>query len=595
MSSSGVLNAGPIDDKAMAKAAFLLAAAGAAFGLLDAAVWHAGIEAWDQIAALGLAQEASEGVSLPWRFGGSRLYLEALRLAIEAFGAHPLGMRLPNLALYSVECLLLWRIGCRLGGPRMGLGAVALNALAAFSWIRLRSLLGFVALPTELLAAIWLASGPGRWRGLALGAVLAVGTLGYEAWAVAIPVVGLWWWAQPSEERPPLPWVLAAFAALLPWVFWGTRASAGNYAWVRLAPNLQRSAAEMLAHGWHELWRFVSGAGREDLLLERLPALARYSLPLVLVGAVAAWHRHRRLLLWAALGLAPLGAMSHVAEAHRAIVAWPALCLLGGLGLAWLGARWRWPGALALLALWVGLGAALEARAYLAMQDRVDPLARGYWRRAALGAEFLAERAKQAPIRVLDGLNWRAMPEWRLLAPSTPGADEVWAVIPPDYAPLPLPSDWGQWAELRDPKGSGRLLLLRLAPEKVMLFTQRSQGLDRFRREAAPRFDGPGLMAEALKALDGPLGKDPWTRRALVDIHLHLALEAHSPPGVFLPPLLRERSLSVPQACIAAAAVEERDPALALRLAEQAFEQDPSRDSTRALLEGLRSRHPDLR
>lgn len=588
MSSSGVLGAGRNKDKATAKAAFLLATAGAAFALLDASHWHAGIEAWDQIAVLGHAQEANEGLSLPWRFGGGRLYLEALRHALAAFGPDQLGLRLPNLLLYAVECLLLWVLGSRLGGPIAGLGAVALNAVAAFTWIRLRSLLGFVALPAELLTAVWLASGPGRWRGLALGALLALAALDYEAWVVAIPVVGLWWWAQPREQRPSAAFAAGAFAVLLPWVLWGTRHSASNFAWVRLGPNLHRGPWQIALPWGQELWRQLSGLGREDLLLERLPAVARFSLPLLGLGLLAAWRGQRRLLLWLLLGLAPLAAVSDVAEAQRAVVAWPALCLLGGLGSAWLLRRYPSRNAALLLALLFALGAGAEANAYLRMQDRVEPLARGYWRRVRLGADTLAARPGKAPLQLLDGLNWRGMAEWRALTPSTPGASEVWAVIPPDYAPTILPTAWGQWTELRDPVGGGRLLLLHLAPEQVKLFTWRSESLNAFRR-SAPRFDGPGLMAAAAAALDGPLGRDPWTRRALVDAHLHVALEAHSPPAAFLPLLLAQPQLSISQACIAAVALQDSDPAKALHLAEAAYAQDPSRDATRALLQRLRA------
>jgi len=586
--SSGVFSAGRMNDDETAKAAFLLATAGAAFALFDASWWHAGIEAWDQIAVLGHAQEANEGLSLPWRFGGGRLYLEALRHTLAAFGPDQLGLRLPNLLLYALECLLLWVLGCRLGGSVAGLGAVAVNAIAAFTWMRMRCLLGFVALPAELLLAVWLASGPGRWRGLALGALLALGLYDYEAWVVAIPAVALWWWAQPKEHRPSAWLALTAFAVILPWVLLGTRSSAANFAWVRLGPNLQRGPWLIFSQGYQELWRHVSGLGREDLLLERLPAVAIFSLPLLGLGLLAAWREQRRLLLWLALGLAPLAAASDVAEAQRAVVAWPALCLLGGLGLAWLHRLYPSRRETLGLAAMLAVGIATEAGAYWMMQDRVETLARSYWRRSSLGAEVLQQRAAQGPIQVLDGLNWRGMPEWRALAPSAPGASEVWAVIPPDYAPPVLPKAWGQWTELQDPQSNGRLLLLRLDPEQVKLFAWRSQSLNAFRR-SAPRFDGPGLMAAAQEALNGPLGRDPWTRRALVDARLHVALEAHSPPSVFLPALLTEKQLSVSQACIAAVALQDSDPARALQLAKQALALDPSRESTRALLTRLQA------
>jgi hypothetical protein len=590
VSPGGLRQAAGLQERAFAKAAFLLATAGAAFALLDAAWLHAGIEAWDQVKVLGLVQELNEGADNPWRFGGGQLYLAASQAALALFGPTMLGLRLPNLAFYAVECLLLWRLGSRLGGPAAGLGAVALNALAAFTWIRLRSLLGFVIVPTELLLALWLTMGPGRWRALAVGAVCGLALFDYEAWVLALPVVALWWAAQPRLERPSAAWALLGFAAVLPFLAMGSAGTARNYAWVRLGPNLQRPLMQAFAEFGHDLWRFATGQGRADLLLEAKAALPWFSLPLLALGALQAWREQRLLLAWLALGMLPMAALSAVAEANRAIVAWPALCLLGGLGLAWAWQRVRERAhAGAALGALILVGGAVEAQAYLRMQDRVEPLARSYWRRVELAAQVLRERAQQAPIQVLDGLNWRAMPEWRALIPSAAGAEEVWAVVPPDYAPFPLEPRWGRWHELKDPVSGSPFYLLQLAPEAVKLFAQRSEALNAFRATAAARFDGPGLMAAVRQALDGPLGADPWTRRALLDMHLNTALEARSGPEHWLPLLLAEEQLSVVQACIAAVALEPSDPQRALALVEGALAQDPRRESVHQLRKRLRA------
>jgi hypothetical protein len=63
----------------------------------------------------------------------------------------------------------------------------------------------------------------------------------------------------------------------------------------------------------------------------------------LVVGLGAAWKRHRAILLWLALGMAPAVAATEAPHALRAILMLPAVCLLSALGAlqvyAWLGRR----------------------------------------------------------------------------------------------------------------------------------------------------------------------------------------------------------------------------------------------------------------
>lgn len=576
--------------KAFAIAALLLATAGAAFAFLDLSLWHPGVDAWDQVKVIALAQEAREGLSIPWRFGGGSLYLQAVRGALAWGGAHPALWRLPNFLAYALESALLWRLANALAGPSAGLGAILFNSLAAFTWLRLRSLLGFVFLPAELLALLCLAQGSGKARSLLLGMGMGLMLFGYEAALMALPVVALWSAVQPRERRPSAAWALLGLSLLLPLLVWGTLHSASNFAAVRLSPNLGRGLGQAVSESLQALGRFISGHGRSDLLLERLPALPPFSLPLLALGLWAAWRSQRALLGWLLLGLAPLAAAAQVAEAHRAIVAWPALALIAGLGLAWLWTELSASrAAIATLLLALAVGGAWEARAYLRMQDRITPQARSHWRLMELAAQTLRQRQARQPIQVLDGLNWRGLSELRSLVHSDATATEAWAVLSPDYA-LPLDARLGAWQLLQDPLSPGRLYLLQVAPAQVARFERRDHALKNFRATAAPRFDGPGLMRASVAALDGPLGKDPWLRQALLDSYLYTALETGLGPATWGPLLLAQPRLSISQGSLLAQALSDADPHRALTLAESALKADPQRQSTRDLVQRLRSR-----
>jgi hypothetical protein len=574
-------------------AAFAVALGGMCFAALDFSLWHPGVDAWDQVKGVAYAQEAREGWALPWRFGGSNVFFLIFEAALAWGGHHAALWRAPNLLAFALESLLLWRLASRLAGPQAAFGAILMNSVAALTWVRLRCLLGFHLLPLELLALLWLAEGKGRWRSLALGLGLGLVLFEYEAALLCLPIVVLWAASRPREERPAIGWTLLGLAAVLPFVILGTRGSASNFAMVRLAAQGSQGLGAQLWQGCSDLLRFLTGYGREDLLLEHVAALPRLSLVLLGFGVCAAWLKQRWLLLWALIGLAPLFVFAKVAEAHRAIAAWPALCLLGGLGFAFIWQRlYASRAACAALFLALSLGAAVHARAYFAMQARIEPLARSHWRLIEKVASILRDQATGEPVAVLCQIGRRNMAELRALAPSTDDARDRWAFMGEDYG-TPEATQLGVWYHLEDPlSGRGAWLLHLRLGDGAKECVEANALLGRFRREAAPRFDGPGLM-NAIQT-HWALFEDPVAHQAAVDMYLYTAIDGDQEPMSWLPWVLEHGPLSRSQLAMSAAAAAPVQPALALQLAQALVKMDPS-PRNRELLADIRVRlkaHP---
>jgi hypothetical protein len=573
----------------MAWAGLGLAVAAALWALADAGVLHPGVESWDPVAAVGAAAGLLQGQPQPFRLGGGWLQLHAMAAAMAAFGSGPVALRLPNLAAFLVESLLLWRLAKAWAGPLAGLGALAVNSLAAATWLRLRLPLAYMAVPAELLAGLWLLEGGAAWRGLALGAMAGLGLADYEGWAVALPVLAVAWAVRPASSRPKAGWVLAAGLAVAAAVAAGTHAYASSYVYTRLGHG--QAGPGWLSEWFRGTWRYFSGWGQADQLLGSLPAFPYWALPLLLAGALAGGPRRWALAGWILLGLAPLGLAGTVAEANRAVVAWPALCLCSGLGLAALARRAprRW--ALLLCCAGIAVGAAAEGGAYAAMQDRADALSRSYWRRLDAAAGVLRQRGQGRPLRILSGLDWRAAPELGLRAGLPEGGQdaETWALLPREYVPRHPDPSWGLWIPERDPELPGaELWLLRLAPAQAQVFAARNQWLEGFRRRSGPAANALSVLAAASSALRDPGLRDPWLRRALIDLYLHTVMQSQQDPAQCLPLLLAQPSLSSWQAAIAAQALAPTDPRRALALAEQSLRDDPDRVAAVALRDHLR-------
>ena len=577
------------DGRALGWAAAALAVAAALWALADACVLHPGVESWDPVTAVGAAAGLLRGQSPPFRLGGGWLELHALAAAMAAFGSGPLAMRLPNLAAFGLESLLLWRLAKAWSGPLAGLGALAVNSLAAATWLRLRLPLAYVAVPAELLTGLWLMEDGEAWRGVALGALAGLGLADYEGWAVALPVLAMAWAVRPAASRPKAVWVLAAALAVAGAVAAGTHAYAASYVYTRLGHG--QAGPDWPMEWLRGAWRYFSGRGLSDQLLGPLPAFPLWALPLLLAGALAGGPRRWALLGWVLVGLAPLALAGTVAEANRAIVAWPALCLCSGMGLAALARplprRWALP----LLCAGLAAGAAAEGGAYMSMQDRGDALSRSYWRRLDAAAGVLRQRGQGRPLRILSGLDWRAAPELGLRAGLPEGGPdaETWALLPREYVPRDPDPSWGLWIPERDPELPGaELWLLRLAPAQAKQFAARDQWLADFRRRTGPSANALMVLRASSAALDDPGQRDPWLRRSLLDLNVHTVMQSQQDPALCLPLLLAQPRLSAWEAAIAAQALAPTDPRRALALAEQSVREDPDRAAAVLLRDRLR-------
>jgi hypothetical protein len=578
------------DGRALAWTAAAMAVAAALWGLADAAVFHPGVEAWDAVDAVAKAADLLHGQAQPFRADSGWLQLHLLAAVFNAAGSGPLAMRLPNLFCFALECFLLWRLASAWAGPLAAFGALAVHCLAAATWLRLRIPLSYVQVPAELLTALWLLEGDSPWRGLALGLLAGLGLADYGAWPAALPVLTAAWWVRPSGQRPAAGWILAAAGAVAAALALGTRAYSSSYLLTRLGPA-QGSGPSYLSTWLHGAWRYFSGQGQADQLLGSLPAFPLWALPFLAAGLLFSRGRRWPLAAWALLGLAPLALPGNVAEANRAIVAWPALCLLSGLGLAALLRPWPRRTALLFGCAWICVGGAAEARAYTDMQSRCDPLSRSYWRRLEAAAQVLRQRGRSRPLRLLSDLDWRPAAELSLragLADRGPGS-ETWALLPREYVPWPLDPAWGLWVPLSDPELPGAVTYLcRLAPAQAPRFIARDQWLADFRRRCGPNANALAVMKAAQDALGDPGLSDPWLRRSLLDLYVHRVMEAQQDPALCLPVLLAEPRLSPWEAAIAAQALAPTDPRRALALAEQSVHGDPDRAPAVLLRDRLR-------
>jgi|GEM_PF-3835834 len=578
------------DGRALAWASAALCVAAALWALADACLLHPGIESWDAVDSVAKAAGLLNGQPQPFRMDSGWLQVQGLAAALRMAGSGPLALRLPNLLCFGLESLLLWRMAKDWAGPLAGFGALAVQCLAASTWLRLRLPLAYMQVPAELLAALWLLKGRPAWRGLGLGLLAGLGMADYGAWPAALAVVAAAWWARPADRRPAAGWILLAAGGMAAALALGGRAYHSSYMLTRLGPA-HGAGASYLSTWLKGTWRYFTGQGQPDQLLDSLPAFPAWAFPFLAAGLYFAGPRRWALSAWALLGLGFLALPGPVAEANRAIVAWPALCLLSGLGLAGLLRAWPRRRALLLGCAWLCAGAALEGGAYATMQDRCDPLSRSYWRRLELAADVLRRRAAGRPLRVLSDLDWRPAPELGLRdgLPEGPAGAETWALLPREYVPRPLDPAWGLWVPLPDPEAPGAVsYLVRLAPAQAARFAARDRWLADFRRRCGPNANALAVMQAAQDALADPALADPWLRRSLLDLYVHRVMEAQQDPAQCLPLLLAQPSLSAWEAAIAAQALAPKDPRRALALAEQSVREDPDRAAAVLLRDRLR-------
>jgi len=267
-------------------------------------------------------------------------------------GTDPFTMRLPSVVFSSLSVPLLYGIGSRFAGPRIGLGAAALLAVSSFhvEWaqeVRMYALLGLLCLGSLffLLRALD-HGGLGNWAAhSALTAACmytqlnAVFFLAAQAFAV-VTLIGT---RQRGREKAR-PWFLSQLAAALLFFPWLPAFLAQND--VYRVPNLAWTTARGVegvlfqqAYGQLPYWHLTMRIAVElrDLLVVGAVAISLLGAWSLRLGGVGA------LLLWLSLGtvglLAAAGCWKGIFLAKTIIAASFAWYLLMVAGLAAL--RWR--------------------------------------------------------------------------------------------------------------------------------------------------------------------------------------------------------------------------------------------------------------
>ena len=308
------------------------------------------------------------GAPLQWRWVQGDLQRNALYGWWRLTGSGPGRLLDLGLLVFAAELVLLALVATRWAGPTVAAWALLADLLCADTWMRVRSILSFQWLPAQILLLAWLAGKVrSRWAALLWSVAAACLVLDYEGALLALPGLIAVCLAQETAFRRRWAWVLGGFVLALLAILRLQPRSLADYSAVRHAASVGTAPAALLLAWGRNLWQLlVGGKPLAYFSVERWPAFTLWALPLLFIGVVLAWRARRwTWLAWAAgatlASQASLG--HHGVPAHRLVVAWPILCLLAGLGGAWLQARLGGSAARWLLPL-VLLGGAAEADAF---------------------------------------------------------------------------------------------------------------------------------------------------------------------------------------------------------------------------------------
>jgi hypothetical protein len=543
--------------------------------------WNPGIAAPDEIAVLGRCALLGQGIWPHPRITGGTFPLYLYMVFCHFIPANALLTQwIPSLGV-ALEGPLLFRVGDRLGGPRAGIAAAWINAGAAQTLLRARTLLGFNLLPLELLCLLLCSGKLRRPLGAFLwGLVLALFLFDYEAWPAAWPALMVLALAEGADRKRLVLGLGLGLAITL-----GASAGfLGGYVRQRAALGTFDSQG-ISARLFHSLGAYFLGSGGGSHELGPWPSFPLAALPLVLLGLKPG---SRRVWLWllALCGLLPLAASGNgIMEARRAIVAWPALCLLAGLGAA----SWTWRPAgfkTAAMALAAVLALA-ELSALHRGLDARDQATYALSRRAEAAAQAL-ERADPGPKALwldLSGTD-HAWERWWLR--SQPSSD-LWALVPGAYALPSLLSRGGRWIRVAVP-GAAPVFWLRppdaLKPE---LEAVEGAALDlQALRTGNDSADGPKLLQRSMERL--PRETDPWIRTLLLETALESSMRMGGPAEDLLRKI-EAGPLSSSNAPLSAAAwLAPKDPGRALKLMRRVTDMDPRRGRAWRLRSGLAAR-----
>jgi hypothetical protein len=475
------------------------------FSLAEFGLLHPGAAWPDELSNLQLIQEWREGAALPLSFFKGCLHRYAMAFCAGHGRASLLRLHWPALAAFLAESAALHVLGRRYFSERAGAWAVALNAAAAFTLFKLRSLLSYGFLPAELLLLLVALPHLGRaWAALLAGLAAGLLLLDYEGWALALPLLFLAAAALPRGRRPS--WAAALGLALgAGWVAWLSRAELGDYWLLRTVHSLQGGGAGLGAN-LKSFW--LGGNAAPPFGAAAWPAFPALAWPALLGGIAIAWKRARWMVAALLLGLAPLALKNSGAEPQRLIAAWPLLCLAAGAGFAWmqgLGKR----GAMAVAWVFAAL-ALLECRAYLRSMDAAYPSSYGF------SAQLLrAGRAHPGPWRLLSELDNQGAGAARFLLESAGLKDDPAA---PALAVVPLGYERGLDKQGRL-EAFGAFSLYYPGPASAERLARADAELGPLWR-SLPRYQGRRARSEVLGYLLAHPQADPWVKSACYEFIL---------------------------------------------------------------------------
>lgn len=431
--------------------------------VFDIQVNHPGAALPDEFAGIQYLQQWREGSALPLAFFKGSLHRFAMAIS-GAWGMPSLfRLHLPTLFAFLVESWALYVLTRRFFSERAACWALIVNAVAAFTLLRLRSLLSYSVAPAELLAMMALIPSLRR-HGLAAvwGMAASLLLFDYEVMALALPLLALAWSAHAPHERPH--WLPAIGGALLglACVTWLSQAEWGDYLRVRSSQSLGGNPLLHLAAG---LKGFFAGAKTLPYTgISHWPAFPVACTAAAALGALLS-SRRRWILFWLLLGLLPLATVNGAAEPQRAILAWPALCMLAASGLARFAPRFpkaaMVPGLL-LLATFV-----LDLRQLHASLSSANHSTYAYSARLRNFAASLAEKSPSRVITELDSESAAALrfflDEAGVKMGSGPAA-VLWPWAQGGTMEQPGPAEIRRWALVEDDLGALWRTLPRFQP-----------------------------------------------------------------------------------------------------------------------------------
>jgi hypothetical protein len=469
------------------------------------ALWrHPGYAFGDETIQIHYLQQIRDGgpFHLRWAQGGIS---RGIQLAWCALGGGRLGwIYVPGLVFLLLECGFLHAVARRWYGAEVADWAVLACLGAAFTWLRSHSLLSRQFLPAEVLFFCW-ASAWVRSRASAVlwAAAAALLVLDYEGALIAMPLAAVACAVhEPGPRRHAGSAVLAGMGTLFLLMLLQP-ATVQSYVSLRTAVSWGEDLHRLAAAIWSNLHAVFLGSPETlpYMAVEKWPALAYWLWPGLALAALRAGRGPAlAILAWAILAvlatqssLAPYGA-----PVHRLVAAWPALCLLAGLGFSQLRqglGRWGW-----LVLLWALLGFGLELHGYA--------LHLGAAGDTAYGRSQSLDRALRDAVSLSraegDGV-------------STVLADQPFPVARFHLAslPAPQPKPGGAYIVLLSPDlrlpwlalhGERRLYQLDHSQEPVLWIRLRGAEAERFRR----------VDAELREAL-GPPGQEAAAQRERIE------------------------------------------------------------------------------